>query len=194
VTSTRSKFRFREVDQSNWADMVRLFEGRGGPHHCWCLVWRESGAVRAKLDLAGKRLAMKRRVDAGTPVGLLAYVEDEPVAWCSVAPRESYRPIGGIDYPEGVSVWTVVCFFIQRGFRRQGLSAALLDAAVKVARRHGADVVEASPVDPDSPSFRFMGYRSTFLEAGFDELQTAGTRRHVMHRVLDTKLSGRLRT
>jgi GNAT superfamily N-acetyltransferase len=185
-------FRFHEVDQSNWDDMVRLFDGRGGPSYCWCLLWRESSAARAKLDRAGRRRAMQRRVDAGTPVGLLAYAADEPVAWCSVAPRESYRSLGGIDYPDGTSVWSVVCFFIQRPYRGQGLSARLLDAAVKLARRHGADVVEASPVDPESHSYRFMGFRSTFLAAGFEELRMAGTRRHVMHRVLDAGLRRRL--
>jgi len=70
---------FREVTPDNWADLVRLFEGRGGPKHCWCLVWRERGAVSC-LDLAGRREWMARRVRAGTPVGLLAYLDGDPVA------------------------------------------------------------------------------------------------------------------
>ena len=40
--------------------------------------------------------------------------------------------------------------------------------------------VEAYPVDPDSPSFRFMGWVSVFKAAGFREVGRAGTRRHVM--------------
>jgi GNAT superfamily N-acetyltransferase len=184
----KAPYRFREVDESTWDDMVRLFDGRGGPSYCWCLLWRESAAARANLDRPGRRRAMQRRVTAGTPVGLLAYDGDEPVAWCSVAPRETYRSIGGIDYPDGTSVWSVVCFFIKRDYRGQGLSAALLDAAVKTARHHGAEVVEASPVGADSHSYRFMGFRSTFEAAGFEELRMAGTRRHVMHRILTARL------
>jgi hypothetical protein len=56
----------------------------------------------------------------------------------------------------------------------------LLDAAVEHARERGAAVVEAYPVDPDSPSYRFMGFVETFDDAGFREVGRAGKRRHVM--------------
>jgi len=58
--------------------------------------------------------------------------------------------------------------------------ARLIEAAVAHARKRGATVVEAYPVDPDSPSFRFMGLVSAFKAAGFREVGRAGTRRHVM--------------
>ena len=44
----------------------------------------------------------------------------------------------------------------------------------------GATVLEAYPVDPDSPSYRFMGFVPSFAEAGFVETGRAGERRHVM--------------
>ncbi len=85
---------------------------------------------------------------------------------------------------EGTHVWSVVCFFVPRRHRRNGIAAALLDAAIATATAHGADVIEATPVDPDSPSYRFMGHRPLFLAAGFKEVGLAGTRRHVLRRVL----------
>jgi hypothetical protein len=60
---------------------------------------------------------------------------------------------------------------------------------VEHARRRGATVVEAYPVDPDSPSYRFMGFVSTFEAAGFREVGRAGARRHVMR----LRLAGRRR-
>jgi len=48
------------------------------------------------------------------------------------------------------------------------------------AREHGATSLEAYPVDPDSPSYRFGGFVPFFLAAGFREVGRAGTRRHVM--------------
>ncbi len=56
----------------------------------------------------------------------------------------------------------------------------LLAGAIDHARANGATVVEAYPVDPDSPSFRFMGFVPVFAEAGFRDLGMTGTRRHVM--------------
>lgn len=28
------------VDKSNWNDLETFFESKGGPHNCWCMVWR----------------------------------------------------------------------------------------------------------------------------------------------------------
>jgi hypothetical protein len=60
----------------------------------------------------------------------------------------------------------------------------LIAAAVDYARQNGATVVEAYPVDPDAPSYRFMGFVPVFAEAGFVEVGRAGYRRHVMRLAL----------
>ena len=64
--------------------------------------------------------------------------------------------------------------------RRRGLVHDLIAAAVEYAKRNHASVVEAYPVDPDSPSYRFMGFVPVFQRAGFMEVGRAGSRRHVM--------------
>ena len=61
----------------------------------------------------------------------------------------------------------------------------MIDAAVEHARARGASVIEAYPVEPDSPSYRFMGFVGAFQDAGFREVGRAGTRRHVMRLALD---------
>ena len=45
-------------------------------------------------------------------------------------------------------------------------------------------MIEVYPVDPDSPSYRFMGTRPVFLAAGFEETGSVGKRRHAMRRWL----------
>ena len=137
-----------------------------------------------KRTTANKRAEFEATIRRGTPVGLLAYVEGEPVAWCSVAPRETYRKLGGDDYAPGTNVWAIACFFAQRPQRGRGITSRLLDAACREAAAAGADVIEGYPVDPDSPSYKFMGICSTFLAAGFEEIGHVGTRRHVMQRWL----------
>jgi GNAT superfamily N-acetyltransferase len=78
----------------------------------------------------------------------------------------------------------LVCFSIRREFRGQGVTEQLIEATADYAKRNGAIVLEAYPVDPDSPSYRFMGYVPTFEAAGFEEIGRAGTRRHVTRRLL----------
>lgn len=60
-----------------------------------------------------------------------------------------------------------------------------LGAAIAHAKSRGASIVEAYPVDPDSPSYRFMGFVPAFEQAGFEEVGRAGSRRHVMRLALD---------
>jgi hypothetical protein len=60
----------------------------------------------------------------------------------------------------------------------------LIQAAIDHSRGRGATVVEAYPVDPDSPSYRFMGFVPIFRAFGFEEVGIAGSRRHVMRLTL----------
>jgi GNAT superfamily N-acetyltransferase len=175
---------FREVNKKTWPDFERLFEGRGSPKHCWCMVWRTTPEERHQREPSSRKAAMKKRVGGGTSVGLLGYVDGDPVAWCSVAPRDTYRHLGVHDdeATQGENVWSIACFFVVRRLRGQGFTAQLIEAAVKHAKKRGATMIEAYPVDPDSPSYRFMGFIDTFTAAGFEDVGRAGRRRHILRR------------
>lgn len=175
---------FRPVDAVRWPDMERLFESRGAPGYCWCMAWRQTPEEAKHTDHASRKAYMRARVLAGVPVGILGYLGGEPVAWCSVAPRDTYRRLVSGGGPDG-GVWSIVCFFALRRVRGQGIVRRLLRAAVEYARSRGATVVEAYPVDRDSPSYRHMGFVSAFREAGFVEVGREGTRRHVMRLALE---------
>lgn len=182
---------FEEADQARWDDLAELFEGRGGPKNCWCMAWRKKPAEARQGDTESRKAALKgalrAQVTGGTPIGILAYHDGAPIAWCSIAPRSTYRRLGGPDdfADDPDAVWSLVCFFIKREFRGQDMTSRLLDAAILHARNRGARVVEAYPVDPDSPSYRFMGIVGVFERAGFEKFGTAGSRRHVMRLAFD---------
>lgn len=169
---------FRPVTAESWDDFVKLFESRGSPHYCWCMAWRSNENKKTIPGKVGKKASMKSRVGAGTPIGILGYHDGQPIAWCSIAPRESYRTLGGDETIR--DVWSLACFFVQRPFRNKGVSSQLLKAAVNYARDNGAKYVEAYPVAPESQSYRFMGLVPAFAEAGFQFVKTAGSRRNVM--------------
>jgi len=146
------------------------------------MVWRATPEEARKTDGESRKAALQRRVHGGISVGILAYLGEEPVAWCSIAPRPTYRRLGGKDEatedPE--TVWSLACFFVSRQLRGKGMMQRLIRAAADHARTRGARVVEAYPVEPDSPSYRFMGFVPAFERAGFQDVGRAGRRRHVM--------------
>ena len=174
----------RAVTPDRWEDMCALFERRGprGGHRntpaygCWCMYWRD----RAIPHGEPKKRAMEALVRSGREPGLLAYVDDEPVGWVSVGPREDfphvlrspqYRPH---DDRGGPAVWSIVCFAVDRYARRSGVAVALLDAAVEHAFAHGASSVEAYPHVRDP--LDYMGHVDLFARAGFVRVRDANKR------------------
>ncbi len=176
---------FLEVNAARWRDFEALFEGRGAPKYCWCMVFRAPPNQSHAPDNTAKKAGMRRRVLANEPVGILACAEGTPVAWCSIAPVGTFERLGKAVERGREGVWALTCFFVPRRLRGQGLARRLLGAAIEHARARGARTIEAYPVDPDSPSYRFLGFVPMFEAAGFEEAGRLGTRRHVMRLALE---------
>ena len=179
-----ARLTFEPVTRARWADFAKLFEAPGGPKYCWCMAWRTTSAETRQIGKGSRRPLMQSRVEAGTPVGLLGYLDGDPVAWVSIAPRDTYRDLGGPDAEGGEVIWSLVCMYVRRQHRGEGRGTELIEAATAYARKRGATVLEAYPVDPQSPSYRFMGFVPAFERLGFKPHGTAGARRHIMRLAL----------
>jgi GNAT superfamily N-acetyltransferase len=112
--------------------------------------------------------------DDGYTPGMVAFVGDQPVGWLGFGPRarmgrlQRSRTIPVVD---DVPVWSIVCFAIRVGFRRKGVSRALLAGAIDHARSAGVPALEAYPVDPGDSrvdvAFGYVGFTPMFEAAGF---------------------------
>lgn len=130
---------------------------------------------------------MKAIVNSGEVPGILAYEGGQPVGWCSVAPRMTFpvlnrsRILRKIDE---TPVWSIVCFFIDKSYRNQGLSVRLLKAAVDYVKQRGGAVLEGYPVEPKKgkmpPAFAWTGLASAFKKAGFEEVTRRSETRPIM--------------
>lgn len=179
-----TRLTFRPVTKARWDDLEALFEAPGGPKYCWCMAWRDAPAEVRDGGGDARKPLLKARVSAGATIGLVGYLAGEPVAWVSIAPRETYRDLGGPETTAGDRVWSLACMYLKRKLRGEGFGRELIAAAARYARTRGATVLEAYPVDPTSPSYRFMGFVPAFEAAGFVKIGTAGRRRHVMRLTL----------
>lgn len=165
------------------ADLGRFAESHGKFRYCSCMRWRLTSSAYRASTKETRVAALDGRVRRGEPVGVLAYLDGVPVGWCSVAPRESYlalerfKALGRID---DRPVWSVVCFFVDRQVRRQGVTEALLVGAVDYAVAQGAAIVEGYPVEPGGRLYTYMGSPDTFRKAGFVDVTPAGRARLVV--------------
>jgi GNAT superfamily N-acetyltransferase len=186
------------VTRDRWDDLVALFETSPVMSSCWCMSQRLRASEFSRFGAEARRRnreMMHGLVTAGTIPGLLAYVPGRPVAWISTGPREDFARLrhSSTFRAEGDSgVWSIVCFYTHRVYRRQGISRALIQAAVQRAAGHGASAVEAYPLagwgEKTGPGDAYTGMASTFRAMGFSEVgvsgRSRGQPRHIMRYLL----------
>ena len=154
-----------------WPALEDLFGQRGACNGCWCMYWRIGSAYRKQQREINKS-EFHRVVAEGSPPGLIAFVGELAVGWCQLTPREALpwldRSWVRID---DRPVWSISCFYVRIGYRRRGITAALIEAAANVANMAGAAALEAYPLDRSlSPSASSTGFVPTFKRAGFKTL------------------------
>lgn len=118
---------------------------------------------------------MKKLVWDGKPAGIIALFEDQPVAWCAFAPRNDFIKLSKsrVHKPiDNKSVWSIPCLFVDKKFRRLGISLELLKGVIAYARENAIDIIEAYPTIPTTASlpdsFLWIGLYKTFEQAGFE--------------------------
>jgi GNAT superfamily N-acetyltransferase len=183
----RSALAIRPLTPDRWPDFEKLFGARGACGGCWCMWWRLKSSQFEQRKGAANKKAFKRIVNSGEVPGLLAYLDKEPVGWCALGPREIFvrllnsRILKRVD---SLPVWSVVCLFVNRAHRHEGISVALLKAAVGYASTRGATILEGYPTEPasgDMPdAFVWTGIASGYRRAGFVEVLRRSKTRPIM--------------
>ncbi len=185
-----SRLAFHPATPSRWADIETLFGDRGACGGCWCMTWRLPYKEYVSGKGAGNKRALKKIVASGATPGIIAYSGTDPIGWCAVAPRPvySYLERSRVLKPlDDAPVWSISCLFVKKPYRRKGVSARLLGAAVEFAVRRGARIVEGYPVEPTMERmpdpFVWTGIPAAFRKAGFKEVARRSKTRPIMRRV-----------
>jgi GNAT superfamily N-acetyltransferase len=165
---------------------------------CWCLTYRLSSKENRQLGARERPEYVRQLCDRALPPGILAYLDGEVAGWAGVAPRSELHAFTHgtrIPHVDDLPVWSVWCLKVRAGYRRRGVTGALLEGAVEFAREHGAPVVEGYPVDNEGrridQTMAYVGTRAMFERAGFTKVAdtdavSARTPRVLMRRYLDT--------
>ena len=185
------------ANQASFEDLQTILGTRGEGARCQCQRYklRPKEAFRSfGVDERAERL--RRQTECGHPrsrttSGLVAYLDGEPVGWCAVEPRSNYTglvrtfrvPWDGRSEDRGdPSVWAVTCLFTRAGFRKRGISRALVQAAVDFARERGARALEGYAINTKDVISEelHVGTVGVFSAAGLTEVSRPSPRRVVM--------------
>jgi len=170
----------------------------GGARRCCCQALKVSGWIWRDTTQEERDAALVEQTGCGTSgptSGLIGYVGGEPAGWVAVEPRSNYPRIWARQKswmrmdPDLEGVWSVTCFVVRQGFRRQGLMYELAAATVEYGEQVGARVLEGYPIEPppgktviwDEAS---VGLVQVFLDAGYEVVASPTVRRRVVRRRL----------
>jgi GNAT superfamily N-acetyltransferase len=197
VTATESEISVVPANEASWEDLQTVFGTRGQASRCQCQRYklrRRESFGSFPVDERAHRL--RQQTDCGHPAsgttsGLVAYLGGEPVGWCAVEPRTAYEGLvrnnrvpwqGRTEDKTDDSVWAVTCLFTRAGYRKRGISRALVRAAVDFARERGARAIEGYPMTTKNAILEelHVGTEGVFADAGFKEVSRPTLRRVVM--------------
>jgi len=160
--------------------VVRLFGDTGACGGCWCMYWHLPGGKTWDARKGEpNRQALLARIRAGTVKGTLAIAAGEAVGWCHFGPKGSFDRLGRsrvLATEDDPHLWSVVCFFVHRHWRRRGIAERLLAAATEEAFRQGARRVEGYPAKPlagggFAATFAYTGVAGMYRAAGYRALR-----------------------
>ena len=168
---------FYPLTIERWADFEKLFGANGACGGCWCMWWKLATRDFDRMKGEPNHQTQQGIVASGTVPGVLVHAGNEPVGWCAVEPRGNYprlarsRVMAPVD---DADVWSITCFFVDKGYRRQGLTVHLLRAVANHVKSRGGKILEGYPVEPKGDrmpaAFAYTGLASAFNQAGFVEV------------------------
>lgn len=177
-------FIVRALDESTWAAFAELVDANGGIFGgCWCMGMhpaREAGDERPNRE---RKL---ERVRAGTAHAALVLDQERCLGWAQFGPPEEIPRIKNrAAYDKGATApprWRIGCFYVGKGHRRQGVSAAALAGALDLIAGLGGGTVEGYPEPADAvpAGFLYHGDLATFERLGFARARMIGKHRWVV--------------
>ncbi len=188
----------RELTPATWDAFAALVERHNGIFGgCWC-IWFHPDCAERGQGYDGNRALKRSLVEAGEAHAALVFDGDRAVAWCEFGTPEELPNIHHRkDYDAAMDQlpdYRLTCLFIDKAYRRQGISALALNGALDLIARAGGGVVEGYPQDLSDGrrvgnSFLYNGTRALYERAGFTYVRPKGKNHTVMRRTV-TSSSG----
>ena len=188
VTVDVEQLTVRALGPETWDAFAALAERHNGVWGgCWCTYFQTMHNEKT-FDASSNREVKHRLVQEGRAHAALVFDGELAVGWLEYGtPTELPNINHRKEYEAGLDRlpdYRMTCFFTDRNYRRQGVSAVALRGALDLIAAAGGGVVEAYPQDTAgkkiTASFLYNGTRSLFEQAGFTHQRPKGKNHCVM--------------
>ncbi len=166
---------------------------------CWCIWFHPDGPERSQ-GAEGNRSVKRALVEQGKAHAALVMDGDEAVAWAqfgtpdelpSIHHRKQYDATKSAD-PD----YRITCVFVDKRYRRQGVTEVAIRGALDMIAQAGGGVVESYPHDLTlqtkkmSSSFLYNGTRRSYERLGFTYDRPKGLKNCVMVKAVEPARGG----
>jgi GNAT superfamily N-acetyltransferase len=172
-----SEIEIRPLSAATLDDFLAFFDHRAfsdNPQwsscYCQCFYENHSKIVWSERTGEQNRARACERAARGEMRGYLAYLDGEPIGWCSAAPRALFHALDAEPVPdlEAARVGEILCFVVAPEHRGRGVARRLLRAACDGLRAAGLEIVEANPrPQAKTAAANHFGPLSLYLSEGF---------------------------
>lgn len=180
------------MDASTWVAFAELVERNGGVMGgCWCQNNHRQPGLATPED---KRAAKEDRVRTGRAHAALVFDADGLAqGWAQYGspeelPALTHRRAYEQDPPPPAD-WRIVCIFVDKRHRRQGIARAALEGALDLIARAGGGRIEAvsqtTAGRKAASGFLFSATVELFEQNGFERFRQVGKHSWILCRVLD---------
>jgi hypothetical protein len=190
TTSDTAQLTVRALGPDTWdafADLVERHNGVFGG--CWC-TWFQTMNDEKTFEAESNRELKERLVREGKAHAALVFDGDVAVGWCEYGScqelpnmyhRKQYDAEADL-YPD----YRLTCLFVDKRYRRRGVSVIALHGALDLIAHAGGGMVEGYPHDTQGKkqSVLYNGTRRMFEAAGFEMVRTKGQKNTVMRRTV----------
>ncbi len=192
AVSTGSAFQIRALSIETWDAYAAMVERHNGVFGgCWCTWFHRPAGTAPGVEGLGEGYESNRRIKEqlvreGRSRAALVLDGDEVVAWCQFGTPDElpniYHRKQYLEETQGPPDFRVTCIFVDKRYRRRGLSAVALQGALDLIAEAGGGVVEGYPHDTEGKrqSVLYNGTRDLFERAGFSYERPKGTKNTVM--------------
>lgn len=187
------QFEAKDLDSSTWKDFEELFLRYGGVQGgCWCMYYHRTGGTPGKTN---EERAERNHSDihdlvvSGRNKGVLVFHNGKAIASAQYGTSEELpRPGNGKNYraldlpvPKK-QLWRITCFFVDKEYRRKGVSRFALEEILKRIKSLGGGIVEAFPVEDFHAYSVWFGLVSMYKERDFQTVAKIGKSTYLMRK------------
>jgi GNAT superfamily N-acetyltransferase len=184
-----SDYVVKPLAPDTWEAFARMVERHNGVFGgCWC-TWFHTFHAEKTFTAEGNRSLKEKLVHEDRAHAALVFDGDEAVAWAQFGPpgelpnikhRKEYE--AALDpLPD----YRITCIFVDKKYRRKGVTAIALSGAVDLIATAGGGTVEGYPHDTGDGrkvSVLHNSTRALYERAGFTYVRAVGLRNCVMRR------------